>query len=116
MECRLLAAAYQESSIVIWDTFSGRPERILTGHEKPVTSLRWGGTDLIYSASQDRTIRVWRSSDGVLCQRLNLHGHWVNCLALSVDYVLRTGPFDPADIVLCKSSISTSSEGAVGRE
>lgn len=24
------------------------------------------------------------------------HGHWVNVLALSTDYVMRTGAFDPA--------------------
>lgn len=66
-------------------------------------SVRWGGTDLIYSASQDRTIRVWRSKDGVLCRTLNLHGHWVNCLALSTDYVLRTGAFDPACAQLVKT-------------
>ncbi|VDM22233.1 unnamed protein product [Hydatigera taeniaeformis] len=115
-DCRLLAAAYQETSIVLWDTVTGRPHRILTGHEKPVTCLRWGGTDLLYSASQDRTIRVWRCTDGVLCRRLDLHGHWVNCLALSVDYVLRTGPFDPADAVLVKSSFSVSTEATNKRK
>ncbi|BHF66259.1 Notchless protein 1 [Sparganum proliferum] len=108
VECRYLAAAYQEASIIIWDTVMGKPHRILSGHEKPVTCLRWGGTDLIYSASQDRTIRVWRSTDGVICRRLDLHGHWVNCLALSVDYVLRTGPFDPADAVLVKTAPVTA--------
>ncbi|VDK23748.1 unnamed protein product [Taenia asiatica] len=115
-DCRLLAAAYQETSIVIWDTLTARPHRILTGHEKPVTSLRWGGTDLLYSASQDRTIRVWRCADGALCRRLDLHGHWVNCLALSVDYVLRTGPFDPADAVLVKSPFSTTTEAMSRKE
>ncbi|VDN96737.1 unnamed protein product [Rodentolepis nana] len=110
-DCRLLAAAYQDTSIVIWDTVTGKPERILSGHEKPVTCLRWGGTDLIYSSSQDRTIRVWRSTDGVLCRRLDMHGHWVNCLALSVDYVLRTGPFDPADSVLVKPIIPATAQG-----
>lgn len=110
-DCRLFAAAYQETSIVIWDAMTGKPERILSGHEKPVTCLRWGGTDLIYSSSQDRTIRVWRSTDGVLCRRLDMHGHWINCLALSVDYVLRTGPFDPADAVLVKPPIPATAEG-----
>ncbi|CAH8561417.1 unnamed protein product [Heterobilharzia americana] len=102
-ECRQLAVAYQDCSIVIWDTFAGQPVRTITGHDKPVVCLRWGGTDLIYSASQDRTIRVWRSKDGVLCRTLNLHGHWVNCLALSTDYVLRTGAFDPACAQLVKT-------------
>lgn len=110
-DCRFLAAAYQETSIVIWDTMTDKPERILSGHEKPVTCLRWGGTDLIYSSSQDRTIRVWRSTDGVLCRRLDMHGHWINSLALSVDYVLRTGPFDPADAVFVKPVIPSTAQG-----
>lgn len=95
-DCRQLAVAYEDCFIVIWDTWTGQPLINITGHEKPVVCVRWGGTDLIYSASQDRTIRVWRSTDGVLCRTLTLHGHWVNCLALSTDYVLRTGAFDPA--------------------
>lgn len=34
---------------------------------------------------------------GVLCRTLEGHAHWVNTLALSTDYVLRTGPFDPVN-------------------
>lgn len=67
----------------------------LGGHTKSVTQIKWGGTGLIYSASQDRTIRVWRAEDGVLCRLLEGHAHWVNTLALSTDFVLRIGPFHP---------------------
>lgn len=28
-----------------------------------------------------------------MCRTLEGHAHWVNTLALNVDYVLRTGPF-----------------------
>jgi ribosome assembly protein 4 len=96
-----------------------------------VTCLKWGGSGLIYSSSQDRTIKVWRPDDGVLCRTLqgdslffldttfrsifNLkltclgHGHWVNVLALNTDYVMRTGAFDPSKAKIvheddCKSS------------
>ena len=34
---------------------------------------------------------------GVLCRTLQGHGHWVNTMALSTDYILRTGAFDPSD-------------------
>ena len=35
------------------------------------------------------------------CWTLRGHGHWVNALALSTDYVMRIGAYDPriADIV-----------------
>lgn len=60
-----------------------------------MTVVKWGGSGLLYTASQDRTVKVWRASDGVLCRTLQGHAHWVNTLALNTDYVLRIGPFDP---------------------
>ena len=59
----------------------------LTSHTMSVKCLKWGGSGLIYSASQDRTIKVWRTTDGALCRTLQGHGHWVNVLALNTDYV-----------------------------
>ena len=42
-----------------------------------------------------------------MVRTLKGHGHWVNTLALSAEYVLRTGPFDhygkaPKDIAQAK--------------
>ncbi|KAG8587806.1 hypothetical protein GDO81_005787 [Engystomops pustulosus] len=34
---------------------------------------------------------------GVLCRTLQGHAHWVNTMALSTDYVLRTGAFNPSE-------------------
>jgi ribosome assembly protein 4 len=59
-----------------------------------VTKVLWGGEGLIYSASQDRTVRCWNEDDGRLVNELKGHAHWVNTLALSTDYVLRTGCYD----------------------
>jgi ribosome assembly protein 4 len=52
--------------------------------------LSRGGTGLIYSASQDRSIKVW-NSEGRLLHTLSGHAHWVNYIALSADHALRTG-------------------------
>jgi len=37
--------------------------RSLSSHTQSVTCVKWGGKNLIYSSSQDRTIKVWRSED-----------------------------------------------------
>ncbi|XP_015597269.1 notchless protein homolog 1 [Cephus cinctus] len=96
-ECRYLVSASKDSDLRIWDTKLGQTTRVLSGHTKSVTCVKWGGRDLIYSSSQDRTIKVWRSSDGILCRTLEGHAHWVNTLALNVDYALRTGPYHPLE-------------------
>ncbi|XP_074045019.1 notchless protein homolog 1 isoform X2 [Macrotis lagotis] len=96
-ECRYVASGSKDGSVRVWDTTVGRCDRILTGHTQSVTCIRWGGDGLLYSASQDRTIKVWRPHDGVLCRTLQGHAHWVNTMALSTDYVLRTGAFEPAE-------------------
>uniref|UniRef100_A0A915P696 NLE domain-containing protein n=1 Tax=Meloidogyne floridensis TaxID=298350 RepID=A0A915P696_9BILA len=93
----LLASAGRDASIRIWDIIKSHTLFVLTGHTASVTDIRWSGNDLIYSASQDRTIKVWRTNDGVLCRTLEGHAHWINTLASNVDYVLRIGSFSPEE-------------------
>lgn len=76
---------------------------MLSGHSMSVTCIKWSANGLIYSSSQDRSVKVWRGSDGTLCRSLDGHAHWVNILALNCEYVVRTGPFEPAE--LSKSQI-----------
>ena len=78
----------------MWDTNAGACLKIFTCHTASVTKVLWGGEGQIYTASQDRTIKVWDADSGMLTNDLKGHAHWVNTLALSTDYVLRTGCFD----------------------
>lgn len=94
-DCRRLASSSKDCTIRIWDTVLLKCELVLSGHTMSVTCIKWSANGLIYSASQDRTVKVWRGTDGVLCRSLDGHAHWVNTLALNCDYIVRTGPFDP---------------------
>lgn len=107
---RYLASSSKDSTIRIWDTQRGQAVFIMSGHLQSVTCIRWSGTNLIYSSSQDRTIKVWRAEDGVLCRTLEGHGHWVNQLALSTDYVMRTGAFEPAKATMVHKDNKLSDE------
>ena len=48
----------------------------LSGHTAGVTCVKWGGEGVIYTASRDRTIKVWDEQSGVLVRSLQGHGHW----------------------------------------
>ncbi|XP_041054027.1 notchless protein homolog 1 isoform X1 [Carcharodon carcharias] len=109
-QCRYLTSASKDGSIRIWDTVLGRCDKILTGHTQSVTCVKWGGDGLIFSSSQDRTIKVWRAQDGVMCRTLQGHAHWVNTMALSTDYVLRTGAFEPAEATIVPQDRNDSLE------
>lgn len=67
----------------------------LSGHGAAVTCVRWGGEGYIYSASRDRTIKVWDDTTGVLVRNCQSHGHWVSAMGLNNDHILRVGGFDP---------------------
>uniref|UniRef100_A0A673K7G3 Notchless protein homolog 1 n=1 Tax=Sinocyclocheilus rhinocerous TaxID=307959 RepID=A0A673K7G3_9TELE len=109
-ECRYLASTSKDCSIRIWDTVLGRCDKILTSHTQSVTCVKWGGDGLLYTSSLDRTVKVWRAKDGVQCRTLQGHAHWVNTLALSTDYVLRTGAFEPATATINPQDLTGSLE------
>lgn len=62
-ECRKLVSASKDKDLRIWDTTLSRSLLVLAGHTDRVTFVRWGGRGLIYSASRDKTIKVWRAED-----------------------------------------------------
>jgi len=93
-DCRRVCSGSKDAGVRVWDISTKKCLLSMSGHTKGVTSVKWGCEGLIYSASQDRSIKVWDSVRGVLVRTLQGHAHWVNGLALNVDYALRIGPYD----------------------
>ena len=98
--CERLVTAGKDGTAKIWNVRTRKHLITLSGHVDSVECVKWGGENLLYTASRDRTIKVWNAEHnnnlGKLVRTLQGHGHRINTLALSSDYVCRTGPFDPA--------------------
>ncbi|KFK24296.1 hypothetical protein AALP_AAs69120U000100 [Arabis alpina] len=95
--CRRFVTSSRDGDARIWDITLKKCVASLTGHTSCVTCVKWGGEGIIYTGSRDCTIILWDvSQEGAPRFKLQLknHGHWVNSLSLSTDYVLRTGAFD----------------------
>lgn len=89
-----LASASKDATVRIWFVNTGGIQHVLSGHKDSVTCVKWGGTGRIYTAGHDKTVKLWDSDKGTLIHSLQSHAHWVNHLALSSDFALRTGYFD----------------------
>jgi ribosome assembly protein 4 len=89
-----LASSSKDSTVRIWLANQQKIDMVLSGHKGSVSCVRWGGIGFIYTASEDKTIKVWNDSNGMLAHTLTSHAHWVNHLALSTDFVLRTAYHD----------------------
>ena len=58
-------SASSDSTIIIWDSDSGAPLKIIKGHDGGVNSAYYSSDDkYIVSASNDSTVKVWRVDDG----------------------------------------------------
>ncbi|KAN0121119.1 WD40-repeat-containing domain protein [Russula decolorans] len=94
-----LASSSKDGTVKVWAIATRRLEYTLGGHTASVNVVRWGGGGLngkgvLYTASSDRTVRIWDAKGGKPLHTLKDHAHWVTTLSLNTDFVLRTGPFD----------------------
>lgn len=89
------ATSSKDGTARVWNARTGRHILSLSGHTASVESVRWGGEGLVYTASRDRTVMVFGveagATRGTVVRTLSGHAHRVNALALSSDFVCRTG-------------------------
>ncbi|MCI0748506.1 MAG: hypothetical protein L0Y58_24120, partial [Verrucomicrobia subdivision 3 bacterium] len=68
-----IAVSLPDNSIELRETATRKLARTLTGHEKPVTSLKFSPScHRLCSVSSDKSLRIWNVSDGTACASTNL--------------------------------------------
>ncbi|KAG2327823.1 hypothetical protein Bca52824_010551 [Brassica carinata] len=82
----VIATGGVDATAVIFDRPSGQILSTLTGHSKKVTSVKFvGDSDLVLTASADKTVRVWRNSgDGQYACGHTLNDHSEEVRAVTV--------------------------------
>lgn len=88
-----LVSSSKDGLAKVWDVTGKTCLITLSQHKDAIACVKWAGSGHIYTASRDRSIKIW-TPQGSLVKSLDGHAHWINTLALSTDYALRTGAFD----------------------
>ncbi|CAK9184213.1 unnamed protein product [Ilex paraguariensis] len=70
--CRRFVSSSKDGDARIWDISLRKCVISLTGHTLAVTCVKWGGDGVIYTGSQDCTIKVWETSQGKLIRELKI--------------------------------------------
>ena len=58
-----LASSSKDATVRVWNAKSRKLEFTLGSHTASVNVVRWGGEGVIYTASSDRTVKLWDGKD-----------------------------------------------------
>ena len=83
---RMLACGARTGEIRIWDTSTGQPTQVLSGHAKGVNALAFSPDGkALASGGRDKTVRLWDTSTGRETRALTEHPYPVYAVAFSPD-------------------------------
>lgn len=57
------ASSSKDGTVRVWNAQTGALEFTLGSHTASVNCVRWGGENVIYTASSDRTVKLWDGKD-----------------------------------------------------
>ena len=69
-----VGAGSVDGSVRVWDSRTGTLKRAYTGHRLQVRAVSFLSSEEVISGSDDRSVHVWRVSDGALQQRVAIPG------------------------------------------
>ncbi|KAF2744092.1 WD40 repeat-like protein [Sporormia fimetaria CBS 119925] len=88
---KYLATGDEDARLIIWDAESLTPLKLFTQHRAAVTSLSFRrGTEQLFSASADRTIKIWSASEMAYIETLFGHQDIVIDIAGGLDETQET--------------------------
>jgi ribosome assembly protein 4 len=62
-DCRRFVTGSKDGTARVWDARTKRCEFVLSQHTDAVTCVKWGGEGFIYTASRDKSIKIWNASN-----------------------------------------------------
>ncbi|HKI20502.1 MAG TPA: hypothetical protein VKA15_21620, partial [Isosphaeraceae bacterium] len=88
-----LATGDRNNGLVVWEAATGREFFDLRGHQACITDISWRlDSNVVASASEDGTVRLWEMENGGNIKTFNAHGGGVASLRFAKDgRLLSTG-------------------------
>ncbi|MBI5395178.1 MAG: hypothetical protein HZA91_07770, partial [Verrucomicrobia bacterium] len=73
-DSKLLATGDRNGGLVVWESERGEEFYTLTGHKAAITSVCWRSPEVLVSASEDGTVKIWTMDEGQQAKNWTAHG------------------------------------------